>query len=248
MKTKHRRGFKQASAGTLVIMGGLWAAHRIRKSLGRVKVDAPAMKTAEDTVKLGLRSDVVDSLPRRGLRYDNGRLNESMNLVLFGTAEEVYDTWAEAGWYAADPVTPWSLLKSFIALVFNLQYKHGPVTPIMANGHQQEMSFQKPTDMNKFRQRHHARVWSTPYASTSGRPVWIAHASYDIDIKNIFKFPPAHEIDKDLDGERGIVVKDLTGAGAVLRGFVVLQQPHSGVNAFGDEFETDGRAAVLEMK
>ncbi len=248
MKTKRRRGFKQATLGTVLTFGVLLAVHRIRKSLGKIASNSPAGKTAEDTVKLGLHPDVVDALPRRGLRYDNGRLNEANNLILLGTAEAVYDGWKQAGWYPGDPITPWALLRAWIVLVLNLQYKHGPLTPIMTDGQIQLMSFQKPTKLNTFRQRHHARIWATPYASTNGKPVWIAHTSYDVDIKSIFKIPPAHEIDADLDGEREFTANDLVKAGATLKGYATLTKPYEAENAFGDHFRTDGRAAVLEFE
>jgi hypothetical protein len=246
--TKKRRGFKQATLGTILTFGFLVATHRIRKSFGKVARNHPSDKTEEDTTKLGLHPDVVSALPRRGLRYDNGKLNEANNLILLGTAEAIYDTWAKAGWYAGDPITPLALTHAWITLVLNMQYKHGPLTPIMADGQIQMMSFQKPTKLNTFRQRHHSRIWATPYASSSGLPVWIAHTSYDKDIKSIFKIPPAHEIDADLDTEREFTVNDLVKAGAVLKGYVALTKPYESENAFGDKFFTDGKAAVLEMK
>lgn len=247
MKTKHRRGYKKATLRTALIMGLLVAAHSLRKSFGRVSSPVLGDKATAETIKLGIHPEVVNELPRHGIRYDNGKPNEPMNLVLFGTAESIYDAWIRAGWYAADPVTPWSLFKSLLALLFDRPYRHGPITPIMAAGHAQEMSFQKPTKINKFRQRHHARVWSTPYASTGGNPVWIGHTSYDVDIKHVFKFPPAHTIDENLDKERELAIKDLVRAGARYKGYLQLHEDHEGTNAFGDIYTTDGRAAVLEV-
>jgi hypothetical protein len=237
---------KTTSAASVIALGLIIAAREVFKRLKKPVPVTSSPKAVNEAAKLGIYPDVIDALPRRCYRYD-GKPVEPMNLILIGTLEDVHRTWIKAGWLTADPVSAINMLRALGTLIMDTAYQHGPMTPLFVGNKIQDFSFQKPTKINKFRQRHHARIWSTPFASTGGKPVWIAHASYDIDIKSIFSFPPAHQIDPDLDTERSVVVKDLTVAGAQLRGYVDLHTPHQGINAWDDHYETDGRAAVIEV-
>lgn len=237
---------KSTPAAGLLALGLILTVRALYQRLKKpVQLDA-SPKAVNESVKLGIYPDVINTLPRRCYRYD-GKPVEPMNLILIGTLEDVQRRWLKAGWLTADPVTAFNMLRALGSLIMDAAYRHGPMTPLFVGNKIQDFSFQKPTKINRFRQRHHARIWSTPFASTNGKPVWIGHASYDIDIKSIFSFPPAHQIDPDLDTERAVVVKDLTTSGATLRGYVDLHTPHQGINAWDDHYETDGRAAVIEV-
>lgn len=197
--------------------------------------------------RLGLTKEVVDRLPRF-CSYPNGSSMESMNVILVGSKSELCKLYDNSGWYKALPVSMWTLIRAHFALVFGGQFLHGPVTPLYVGGRQQQLAFQKPTDINQFKQRHHMRLWKTSAKTPQGRNIWIGQASYDIDIKHVgswFKFP-VHQIDGDLDWEREVLRADLLAGGGVDHGYLRLQPPHTGENIFDDHFKADGRAFVIE--
>lgn len=205
--------------------------------------------TSQNLDKIGLSQQTVDGLPRWG-HHPGGKAMEWMNLVIIGEQADIEATLETAGWHRAHPVTPLVLLKAFLAIVLKKQYLNGPFTLVFVGNQPQRLSYQKPTRINRFKQRHHARFWSTNFSNLSGQPVWIAHASYDVSIKGVgvLNFPPVHKIHSDIDAEREIIVQDIQLAGAKLRGYIQLQPAGGGVNAYGDRFKSDGRAAVLEVR
>ncbi len=244
-KSKNKQTFSSALVLAL-LMGMRFIMRRVRPS---TVIRGRKQQTERELTKVGLTDEVLGDLPRSSF-HANGKPMEAMNLVLVGAEEAVLSIFLAAGWHEADPVSPWALWKAFWAITLNLQYLTGPVTPLFVDNHIQTMAFQKPSQINKFRQRHHTRIWSTNLTDNEGQKLWIAHASFDVSIKaeGIFRFPPTHAIDADIDAERDLLVDDLVKTGAKLRGYVQMQNSFAGANAFGDEYKTDGRAAVVEIK
>ncbi len=227
---------------------GLIVALRIAATALRRQRSArhDAKVTASELRRAGIALEAYNALPRHS-NLATGHVMEPMNYLLVGAGESIEQAFGRAGWYTADPVSPISLIKALVALILNAPYHRGPFTPLFVGKQAQDFSFQKPTDLDTFRQRHHTRIWSTDLLDAKGQSIWIAQASYDVAIKRM-AIPPAHEIAADIDAEREFVVAELVGAGAKLRDYIQLQSPHQGVNAFGDQFQTDGRAAVIEPK
>ena len=210
-------------------------------------VAEPEKSTSSVLPKLGLTREVVGQLPRC-CRYANGSPMESMNVIIIGTKQEVRSLYQASGWYEALPVSLLTLFRAHMAIILNTQFLRGPVTPLYVGARKQRLAFQKPTALNKFRQRHHMRLWSTQFITPAGRPIWIGQASYDVDIKHIgswLKFP-VHQIDGDLDAEREVLRADLRAGGGTNHGYLRLQSAHRGSNVFNDEFTSDGRAFVIE--
>jgi hypothetical protein len=224
---------------------GLFVAYRRWK---KQAIENAVVGDPEDLKAVGLSRDVFSALPR--LSYlANGKPMEWMNLIIIGDEAAIKAAMEAGGWYEADNVTPWSLLKAFWVIIRGAQYLKGPMTPMFIDDQAQDLNYQKPTEENVFAKRHHARFWKTDQKDSSGAPVWIAHASFDKGIKGSgrFNFPPTHEIDADLDKERGIIAGDMVSGGAKLRGYIQFQPAGGGFNAFDDKFQSDGRAAVIEV-
>jgi len=195
---------------------------------------------------IGLTKEVVAKLPRES-HHASSRPMETMNIIVIGTKTEIRQLYFMAGWYEALPVSFWNLLRSQVTIMFNSQFLRGPVTPLYVGMNQHDLAFQKPTELNKFKQRHHMRLWKMSFTATTGQPIWIGQASYDVGIKQTGSLVkvPVHEIDDNLNTEREILKRDLLAAGGVDYGYIKLQDQHKGVNAFGDDFFADGRACVI---
>ncbi len=211
--------------------------------------DVPFKKAVvKNLAQVGLSPATVTALPRWGY-HSNGKPMEWMNLIFIGQGEALSTVLTEAGWYEAEPATPWVWVKAFFAILFNIDYHHGPFTTVFVENQPQKHSYQKPTEQNGFSQRHHARFWATPFVSLNGKPVWIGHSSFDSGVRGSgpFSFLPVHEIDAAIDNERKFIVGDMLKAGASLRGYIQFQPAGEGVNAYGDQFHSDGRVAVMEV-
>ncbi len=242
--TKRKRSF----SASLVLAGIILMRFVMRRVRPSAMIRGRAQQTAKALNRVGLDEAVFKLLPRQSF-HANGYAMEPMNLIFVGSEEGILHSFLAAGWHEADPVNSTNLVKAYLAIILNRQYLTGPVTPLFVDDRIQTMAFQKSTKINKFRQRHHARIWSTTTRDINGHPIWIAHASYDVAIKadGIFRFPPTHRIDGNIDKERDLVVEDLTQVKAKFRGYVQFQNAFEEINAFNDPYFTDGRAAILEV-
>jgi hypothetical protein len=199
--------------------------------------------------------DVDDALVAKLPKYDSsltGGKIDPMNLIFVGQKAAVKAAFKAAGWHGADPSSPFHLLFAGLTVAFGKGYSRGALTPHFVNLGTQDMSFQQLTKKNSFSQRHHLRVWRTGIMLSDDKPVWIAAATYDTNLKIQFR-PPFihHRIDANIDKERDYVVRSLLGVGAVRIKSVVMTEKVSRndkkTHAHGNDYYTDGHAAVVEV-
>ena len=170
------------------------------------------------------------------------------NLMLVGTAEQVQQAFAAAGWSSAAALTSETKIETFRAIAEMRGYKEAPVSVLLLDGAPPDLVFEKLT--NTFAQRHHLRVWRRP-ATFNDQPVWVVAATHDVGIdfsqeNRTF----IHKIDSEIDRERAKVVNDLVFTGRV-RGLVLADRPDvptRGQNATGDSIVTDGAIAILLLE
>lgn len=191
---------------------------------------------------------LADKLPKCSTTLA-GVSNDPVNVILVGSATRIARAFNGAGWYPADPLTPYSLIKAFLAVVFRFTYTSGPFTPMVLAGDLPLMNWQKsPLRRPSFRRRHHIRIWKTNFILENGQPVWVGAATYDRSVKFSLR-PPflPHHIDPDIDGERDFIVEELIAHGGKHVNLVKISEPAEGINAFGDPYHTDGHAKVVEL-
>ncbi|WLI91131.1 LssY C-terminal domain-containing protein [Massilia sp. R2A-15] len=178
-----------------------------------------------------------------------GRM-EPVSMVLVGSADQLNEAFAHAGWTRADPPTPVLLLKEGIAALRNDPDPSGPATPAFFMNQPQSYTFEKP-DLGAptIRRRHHARVWRTDAClNPDCRPVWVATASFDVGMELSKPLHlPTHRIDPAIDHERAFVAGELGKVGATRDGMLAIAGPQRNKNAAGDPFWTDGNAVVMRM-
>ena len=95
-------------------------------------------------------------------------------------------------------------------------------------------------------QRHHFRLWKTPYTDPEGRQAWWGSANYDMAAR-FWDF--SHVPDPDADAERDFIGKTLVGAPQVSMQTVMPSPnvPRSGANDKGYPYFTDGRVLVVQL-
>ena len=176
----------------------------------------------------------------------SGKTMEPISAIYVGSEQQILQLYLSHGWYRADPSTLSNTLRALSVGFQGHQYLQAPVTPSYLDAKPEDLAFQKPTETNTLRQRHHTRLWQTDFKLASGEEIWVATASYDegIEFAGAAKLP-THHIDPNIDAERSYIIRSLAIQAPRL---VQVVHPQSGQNASGDVFFTDGKAVVVTLR
>jgi undecaprenyl-diphosphatase len=174
-----------------------------------------------------------------------GNTQEPISFIIFSQDDNSFKrSMAEAGWVLADPVNPhytWELIKYAVA---NKEYDTAPMTPSFWNRQVHDFGFEKSTEANTVRQRHHSRFWKTGLLTEKGENIYMGTVSLDTGIKWFV----THKISPDIDTERELLFIDLQTAGRI-KNFIRVKSvpPVLGKNFSGDQFFTDGEAYFIQF-
>ena len=94
--------------------------------------------------------------------------------------------------------------------ILNQTYSTAPMTPSFYGAEPNDYGFEKQTDKNSVRARHHTRFWKTTYETPLG-VLYVGTASLDTGLK----WGITHAIAPDIDTERDLFVSDTQKAGVV---------------------------------
>jgi hypothetical protein len=193
-------------------------------------------------------ADLVTRQPFQTWAQKPSKPSDITNIMLIGTADQVQQAFAAAGWYNAAGLSTQAKFETFKAIAEQRGYKEAPVSVLLLQDKPPDLVFEKLN--NTFAQRHHLRVWRRP-DTFQGQPVWVIAATHDTGIdfsqeNRTF----IHKIDPQIDHERAKVVNDLIFGGHV-RSVALVERstvPQHGQNATGDNLETDAKMAVLVLQ
>lgn len=179
-------------------------------------------------------------------RTGAGIPGDPVNLVLYGTREDVTRAMLAAGWHPADPVTWRTSLRISRSVALRQPYPEAPVSGLYLMGRRQDLAFQQCVGSSA-KQRHHVRFWRTAETDEAGRPRWLGAATFDRSVGVSRRTGQVtHHIDADVDAERDKVLGDLRRAGQLLDSAWApgLGPTRAGSNGGGDRYFTDGNLAV----
>lgn len=150
----------------------------------------------------------------------------------------------KAGWSSADLVSFTSVFQLIKNSILNKPYEAAPMTPSFWNKTVHNFGFEKSTETESARQRHHARFWKTNLITEQGGNIYVGTVSLDIGIKWFI----THKISPDIDTERELLFSDLQKA-AEFENYnkIKLVSPILGKNFIGDQFFTDGVAYFINL-
>ena len=192
--------------------------------------------------------DVVAALPTRATAPSNGRPSDLINLMFVGSREQIAAAFRAAGWSEAAACNMHSRLSGVRAYVEGRSSNSFPMTRLLLNDRDADMSWQK--DLNDMSKRHHIRIWKQA-ETWQGEEVWVGAATRDIDFAYMHHGSAmTHRIDGNIDHERDKIANDLAFTSYV---DVLDWAERSGVpgvtrNATGDLMTTDKRLAVLRLR
>jgi len=170
-----------------------------------------------------------------------GTTQEPINLIVISPESCFVQSMAHANWDLAEGISLSSTERLAKTAILNQPYPTAPMTPSFYNAEPNDYGFEKQTDRNSVRARHHARFWKTNYETPLGT-VFVGTISLDTGLK----WGITHTIAPDIDTERDIFVSDMTNTGVVSEGKIIpFVSPVLGSNFSGDQFFTNGQAALL---
>ena len=200
--------------------------------------------------KENMTEEIFNNLPRVSETIV-GESMEPINIIFVGSEEELYDDFSEAGWVSCDPLTLHSSWRMVIATLANSSYDKAPGVPSLWNAIPNDLAFEKPTEINSVKERHHVHFWKTPFIlKGSDQKIWLGTAHFDMTIKlKSSAFFPTHAIDPAIDKEREKIKTDLLEAHRIeeVREFQIVG-PTLGKNQAGDMFFTDGKSYIFFSK
>ncbi len=134
--------------------------------------------------------------------------SDLINLVFFGSHEEMDRAFHAAGWLHAQSKSPLSLYRMYNALTRRVGYRTAPMNALTLNGLPSYFVYQKSLDT--VQKCHHVRLWKDPQVGD----VWLGAAAQNIG----FRFRHAHwthSTSPNIDNERAKVVNDFVYTGCV---------------------------------
>src|SRR5260221_5544206 len=174
-----------------------------------------------------------------------GPAGDPLNIILVGSASQITQSFARAGWLIPDPVTPKTSARIATASLAHQPYPTAPVSALYVFGRIQDLAFERPT--NDVQNRGHIRLWQTTHR-LGGQPDWLGQASYDhgLELSGTSALP-THHISPAVDVERDAVGTDLARTGLVVTETREAFTPPLFVayNGGGDYYASDGEVRVV---
>jgi len=177
-----------------------------------------------------------------------GQKMEPISFIVIGERQQIINLFTAAGWSEAEKPNLKNFLKLSSAIAKNTNYPAAPMTPSFYQSKTNGLGFEKATELNTARQRHHTRYWQTNY-KIGGKDVWVATASFDqgVEIGPIVQLP-VHKINPDIDAEREFIMDDFKKTDLLSNSKKInLVGETKGINAAGDKFTTDGQAYLIYL-
>lgn len=215
------------------------------------RVDVESLYRDEDIVDLdadGLRT-WIEQQPCCVTNKDETKQGDPLNLVVVGTADEVWPAFAQAGWDPTESLRTSSAFKTGVYGLFGGAYRYAPISSLYVWGRPQDIALQKVR--SNIHYRNHLRLWLAP-VTFQGKPVMIGQVSRDIGSRFTTKSPTltTHRIDPDVDETRANLIQDMIysqslKAFAFAGGVGEAPEESPRQNLTGDVYFTDGRRVVM---
>lgn len=173
------------------------------------------------------------------------RETETINFIFLSKNDnDLLRLFSDSDWQEADKIGRYSLKNIWKALLNNELYNNAPITPLYWNKEIQNFWFEKFTDKNTIKIRHHIRVWKTKYK------IWEYYVFvwcwvYD----DWLKWWITHKIDPDIDKEREYIFSTFTNNYDIKSyNLIELEKAFEWKNFSGDKFFTDWKAYFIEVQ
>jgi LssY C-terminus len=223
----------------------------------KIEVLNPGLSTAAaaaiggppETLVPSVTPALLRKIPRR-VSDPQGKPGDAVNILLVGTAGQVAQVFAKAGWVRVDRSVQDAVVNAVIDSLEKKDYLTMPMSTLYLFDRPQDYGFAHAEPVRVAMSRNHLRVWKSPYV-VDGRPLWCVAATHDVGFERDERNNKVtHKIDPAIDGEREYVNDTLSRTGLVTqRAHVTPADPVTTAStATGGSFHSDGRILVLVLK
>jgi LssY C-terminus len=206
-----------------------------------------------EVVSNGINPDsIVASLPLRANLREGNAASDIIGLAVIGSAAQMHDALAAAGWTRAVPMSLHGELMTLAKAARGEGYAAQPVSELVLGRRPPDEVYEKVADT--FLKRHHFRVWRWPAGelASDSTALWLIAASHDTGLMfSHQRHSFTHTVDPRIDLERDKIVNDLITADRVAAMSYVPRAAPERSPAAKDWREppvTDWRMAVLVLR
>lgn len=173
------------------------------------------------------------------------RETETINFIFLSKSDDnLLRLFNDSGWKEADKIGRYSLKNIWKALLNNELYNNAPITPLYWNKEIQNFWFEKFTDKNTIKIRHHIRIWKSNYKIWENY-IYVWCWVYD----DWLKWWITHKIDPDIDKEREYIFSTFTNNYDIKNyDLLQLEKAFEWKNFSWDKFFTDWKAYYIEIQ
>ena len=189
----------------------------------------------------------LEELPCCVVDSSGDNTGDPLNIVLIGTAKDIYYAVIRAGWDETEAVTAASGWKTAASFFSGGAYRYSPVSSLYLFGRKQDVALQRIRE--NIHERNHFRLWLAPM-TFEGQPVWVGQISRDIGVRFTRKTITTHKIDPNVDETREFLVENLAYSQVLEKfayvgsvGETPMDAPRG--NLTGDPWFTDGLRVVI---
>lgn len=195
-------------------------------------------------------SEFTRRLPTRVTDKD-GTQGDMVNFVLVGSREEVPKALEAAGWKEVDRTPTEAAVQIAISILNKRVYTELPMSELFLFGRAQDFGYARADPVAVIAERHHFRLWKSPWKTTDGDTIWLGAGTHDIGFEEDRRTGDiTHRIDPEVDKEREFIGATLRETGRVVGfGYIRLPAPvREATTAHGGPYRSDGRVLVLLLK
>lgn len=195
-------------------------------------------------------TEFAELLPRR-VEDKQGTPGDMVNLVLVGSRAQVEKTVESAGWKLVDRTTTGAVLRAVLSTIQKKVYVELPMSELFLFGRPQDYGYAHADPIAVAMERHHFRLWESPWQTPDGRDIWVGAGTHDIGLEEDQRTGDiTHKIDPEVDKERDFIGATLEQTGRVAGlGYVHPPEPVlEAATAHGGPYFSDGRILVLVLR
>ena len=185
---------------------------------------------------------------------------DPVNIIIFGSKNDLINAFKKIGWQKADKLTIKSSVKMINKFLINKHYPKARFSSLYLFGRKQDIGFQEPIGKSP-RKRHHVRFWATntqkindpldinfwikkQKIKNNKALIWIGSGSEDIGFGfTKLTYQLSHKVNPNVDLERKYILKKLTKNKCI--GKINYYKP--GMFQVG-KYVSDGRIAMARLK
>lgn len=171
------------------------------------------------------------------------RRTEPINFIFVLEDDNTLINILQKSWYVeADKIWRYSIKKMWDALLKNIPYNNAPITPLYWNKQIQTFWFQKLTEAETIKFRHHIRIWKTSY-KINNKFIYIWCWLFD----DWLKWGITHKISENIDIEREYIFEDIKNSWIINNYLKIqLEDPFNWNNFSWDKFFTDWKVYIIK--